>query len=343
MSHFTVLVVADNRDDLKAKLVPFQENCPREYMVFNDKTNEKYQWYIQNSDLWLVKLLNKHWLANHPDEMERISGKRVGNLTFIEFMRRYGDSEEGSPGRFGHYHNPRSRWDSWIVFTPSWLLWKSLWCRDLKFQDYTDVLKAYYYAYCDKRLAALGSRRIGTMTFIQWARYRERYHDDFNEHPLWPGRFGILEYPQPKIEDIRWQTILDQRITKAREIWKTWRNFFVDAESPYEKYKELSCGDSCRDDLLFLAMLLACDYKDGDYTDTTLQTYLNKKGMKPPVWAMVDADGVWWEQGYIGSILRGAPGFCASIPSDYDFNQVFWNYVLTGPQDKYIWFVDCHV
>lgn len=105
MSHFSVLVIGENPDE---KMAPYQENnmgdCPREYMEFNDMTEElkeewengkKKEWYpsdrmivteveynaIKNKD----NLFMKHY---KPDTRSLDSGK-VENNARIAFMIEY--------------------------------------------------------------------------------------------------------------------------------------------------------------------------------------------------------------------------------------------------------------
>jgi hypothetical protein len=92
MSHFTVLVVGE---DPEWQLAPFQENnmgdCPREYLVLEDLTEEVEEGY-------------------------RLDGE-PGSLD--EYAKLQGYSKDRETGRYGYWINPDSQWD-WYELGGRW-------------------------------------------------------------------------------------------------------------------------------------------------------------------------------------------------------------------------------
>lgn len=97
MSHFTVLVVGDNVEE---QLAPYQENnmgdCPREYMEFNDVTEE----------------MEKSWAKE--EEKDKYDND------FDKWVTEYhGYHKDELIGKYGYWHNPNSKWD-WYQIGGRW-------------------------------------------------------------------------------------------------------------------------------------------------------------------------------------------------------------------------------
>lgn len=156
MSHFTVLVVGENPED---QLAPYQENnmedCPREYLKFNDIEDEYHQEYLLDSNEWLVDDFGKIY-SKYDDKFK--TSNEIGFSTnstyeyppeytmfniphqqryssFEEFMRDWcgykGRDEE--TGRYGYWENPNKKWD--------WYSLGGRWTGFFKLKDYNPLLR----------------------------------------------------------------------------------------------------------------------------------------------------------------------------------------------------------
>ena len=145
MSHFTVAVFSkDGEKTLEQLLAPYQENnmddCPKEYLAFNDVTeehqkeyNEECQAMVQFADgtrcsrysdeapngikLWVPDPEDKSSFASRkfklPEGAEEIQVlfKEV-YPTFEQFMKEYHSEEpDEETGRYGYWENPNTKWD----------------------------------------------------------------------------------------------------------------------------------------------------------------------------------------------------------------------------------------
>lgn len=97
MSHFTVGVFLDGTKTLEELLAPYQENnmgdCPKEFMEFNDVTDECTKEY--------------------QDESDEIKIKYSTLENYIEEYHGYKKDEEF--GRYGYWENPNKKWDWWQI------------------------------------------------------------------------------------------------------------------------------------------------------------------------------------------------------------------------------------
>lgn len=94
MSHFTVLVTADNREQLEERLAPFDEgaNGPTRFHV-----------HTPIDDLEGSKELYEEWRKDNPNSI----------MTFDEWME--DDGLEFKYGTWGYLSNPNAKWDWWLI------------------------------------------------------------------------------------------------------------------------------------------------------------------------------------------------------------------------------------
>lgn len=86
MSHFCVLVTGDDLDD---QLAPFSEaTAGREFLEFHDMEE---------------------------DLLREYQADPRGCATFDEFAKAEHWSRDSETGRYGYWHNPRAKWDWWVV------------------------------------------------------------------------------------------------------------------------------------------------------------------------------------------------------------------------------------
>lgn len=289
MTHFTVLVQAQDEMELAARLAPYQENncgeCDPQYMIFYDQTQEHYDDYIARSQVKLGQFMTDYFWKKHP-ELADYRNKRIGEVSFILFMRLFGGCVEARPGRFGYYENPNSRWDYWSKFKPGWLLYTN------------DPLSA-------NKLKS-GAIRAGT---------------------------------------VDWSAVQALKANRARKVYEVWEKLkqagaFDDSRSfDWELAEDLLPGVD--EDTIFSAAWL-----NRTLTQTPMDSaqYAASLATDPPAWAFVDGSGQWFEEGFIGSILKGGLGFGSHIPTEgYNYRQAFWDFLKNLPPDAGLYFVDCHV
>ena len=141
MSHFTVLVIGDN---IREQLAPFQENsmgdCPKKYLAFQDDETDMLEEYETGTSRRVV--MPDGSLRKPYDDIFRKSGEfSIGSGThevpadleqrevpfkelyasFEDFACEYHGHDERDPemGRYGHWSNPNSRWD-WYLLGGRW-------------------------------------------------------------------------------------------------------------------------------------------------------------------------------------------------------------------------------
>lgn len=141
MSHFAVLVIGSNVDDL---LAPFQENnmgdCPKEYLAFNDMTAEVRKKYTTGTDTVLVnaagekvspfdnRFRNPKWSIFGPnDDTNRQYIKPEGwEQKEVPYSEVYGDEKafakdyygyewDEEKQAYGYWENPNAKWDWWTI------------------------------------------------------------------------------------------------------------------------------------------------------------------------------------------------------------------------------------
>lgn len=141
MSHFTVLVVGGNPEK---QLAPYQENnmedCPSEYLKFNDTEDKSLAEYKKES-VEQVQMPDGRFLYPSDEEFRKKGAFGVGTdthevpshlkivkvkfnklyLTFEEFMKEWHGykSRDKKTNRYGYWENPNRKWD-WYTLGGRW-------------------------------------------------------------------------------------------------------------------------------------------------------------------------------------------------------------------------------
>jgi hypothetical protein len=146
MSHFTVLVIGE---DYEKQLAPYQENnmgdCPKEFMQFNDVTEEYKKQYeedgrdmIKMPDGTLVSPYDQRFKVMEkpncyktviPDDCQKVEIKYKDMYdTFEKFMEEECDYEvDPETGKPGYWENPNRKWD--------WYQVGGRWCGFFKLKE----------------------------------------------------------------------------------------------------------------------------------------------------------------------------------------------------------------
>jgi hypothetical protein len=124
--HFTVLVIGDNPEK---QLAPFnaaaKQDDPDVEFEFEDMTDE-YASRYENETVEIVRLPDGKWKFYRPwlfgwntddeKEMPREEAKFSDlYLSYAEFLREYIQEEPDEAGRFGYWHNPKGKWDYYVL------------------------------------------------------------------------------------------------------------------------------------------------------------------------------------------------------------------------------------
>jgi len=152
MSHFTVLVRFSDafknshggvQQAINEMLAPYQENnmedCPKEFLEFNDVEKEYRKKYKEESQE-LVRMPDGKLISKYNDRFKKLKdGSKYSYdriipddcelvnvphnqhyATFEKFMEDYGDYEKDeSTGKYGYWENPNAKWD-WFQIGGRW-------------------------------------------------------------------------------------------------------------------------------------------------------------------------------------------------------------------------------
>ncbi len=136
MSHFSVLVIGP---DVEGQLAPYQENnmgdCPKQYLQFNDITDESMKDYNEDTSSRFVDPSGK----SHCKYDEQFVQRKLGDpfagreyvcpagwaeaevpvkdlYSFDDYMTEYcGNKKDEVLGRYGYWRNPNSKWDYYRI------------------------------------------------------------------------------------------------------------------------------------------------------------------------------------------------------------------------------------
>lgn len=131
MSHFSVLVIGENVED---QLAPYQENnmddCPKEYLEFNDIEEEhKKEYLTEELDMLktplgeLIYSWDRKFTDKEKERFEKVKIKKKDHFkTFDDYMKEFCGFEDGRDNetrKYGYYENPNSKWD-WYSIGGRW-------------------------------------------------------------------------------------------------------------------------------------------------------------------------------------------------------------------------------
>jgi hypothetical protein len=139
MSHFSVLIPAQDEQELEDVLAPYQQNnmgtCGQEFLEFYD-TEDEYRQEYESGSCKMLKAPDGS--LKHPcdEQFRNPAGPRARPqfitpegyeevemplvelyLTFDEYLKGYvgHDGPDPKTGRYGYWENPNARWDCWTV------------------------------------------------------------------------------------------------------------------------------------------------------------------------------------------------------------------------------------
>jgi len=143
MSHFSVMVICDTVEELETMLAPYQENnmgdCPKQFLEFNDITEEYREKYCKESVEFVHTKDNRLLLPwddefrvpgeygygtkTHkvPDELPRVNiPYKILYSSFDEYMQNWcGEEKDPERDLYGYWENPNAKWD-WYQIGGRW-------------------------------------------------------------------------------------------------------------------------------------------------------------------------------------------------------------------------------
>jgi len=115
MSHFTVLVVADDEEHLAERLAPYQEEASVEFTEFTDMTDE----WIEESKHVITRAEDKSIVENHPEAEGKTLLEFYGQGDFETYVAEWHGGHDTEEGRYGYRINPNVKWD-WYEIGGRW-------------------------------------------------------------------------------------------------------------------------------------------------------------------------------------------------------------------------------
>lgn len=228
MSHYCMLVVGDNVD---AQLAPYQENnmgdCPREYLVFEDKeetTREEYNTtkaaavkmpdgtYKSQYDYCFKK--DSNFKTIYPEGSELVDIEvNILYPTFENYAEHHHEfTKDEEMGKYGYWHNPNSKWDYYVIGGR----WNGLFISKLDGNSYSSMRKGDI----DWEAMKAAKKKGYEQTYDEWVNYNYNSPEDRQRYA---GIYGILNEKSLLLE--KWKTIkndsslsIDQKCKVLRAI-----------------------------------------------------------------------------------------------------------------------------
>jgi len=325
MSHFSVLVVAENQAELEKKLLPYHEyECTgiKEHTEWVDREEEfreeyatkKVECVVKNDKVIGAKFDRDNETVKtmwHEDEPGNILSTKTFILsdgydlvetninklysTFDEFMKEWHSYNEGNKhpetGRYGHLTNPKAQWDWWVV--------GGRWSGFLTLKDGENASTALN--------GEIDWVKMHDEKQEKQEEYFNKWWKAYNSYSGTPSEQQIKQYDDWCI-----------RNEKVAEVFKNvWE--FAKADYAFDEIEDSFWSLGEAEELL----------------TKSIEEYMI---VKPLTFAFVGEDGSWnqrAEMGWWGASDDEKATNC--------YEGEWWQLVQTLPADKRIYVVDCHI
>jgi hypothetical protein len=325
MSHFTVLVPAKNNGELLQKLLPYYEyGCGgfdeevRPYLVFEVE---------HKADEFEAKaraIANDDFVQGKPElKTEYEAYLEAGDYTSIFRDWSGGELHEGSWGR---WHNPNDKWD--------WFSVGGRWTGLLR-------IKPNLIKYLKGDTLETGNGEPGLMTkpnndpgrcdytlagYVDWEGMKQ---EQFNR-----AMAQYRTYHQLKAE-IAKETVSVQLLERSLEEYR--------ANTPRGENIRKRFGsveDWAKDRLLTNKLwdhhIHFNTWDEHDRINLPENEYQQLSHLKALTFAFIDLEGKWNERGSMG-------WFAVVTDENPDYDQAFWKFIETVPDQQRVYVVDCHI
>ena len=342
MSHFSLLVTAQDKAELENTMVRFLETGMR---------GEDEEMKLADDGLLHLEFVVKakfDELEKHAQEiMDKISSEDDYYEKYKEFMKEKDYAQmfndwnglvlDEKTGNYGYWHNPEAHWD--------WYSIGGRWTGKLKLKK-SKRHKQY------AKDGIVGNGTPGLMTelnrdsnycdfapahMIDWAGIKE---DQLNSEL---DAFDKIMEIRDKYQRLRREKEFDiSELEDAPELLKSWKNW-NDSEFLRELFPDvldffyveyLMSRTNDETDLLFM------DYGYFNSFMCTREQYIKQHKADALTFAFIDLDGNWVEREHMG--MWGI-SWKEDKHEELDYDDVFWKFLESIPDDMTVFFIDCHI
>lgn len=343
MSHFTVLVPANDEDELAQKLMPYKElgwgsEDPPEleqYLEFNDTEDENRKEY-EEITIPVVELSDGRILARYDEEFRNPyrwksfgsneeyvypDGSELYDMyassyynSFEQYMSDWkGVQRDERTGRYGYWHNPNAKWDWWSI--------GGRWTGILQLKTLDAMIVA-------------GSGRPGLMT-------------EPNDNP------ALADYAP--VGGVDWDNMLREQIESKREQYRKFHNALqgVSTEDVRRVKQRLSnrWNEGVWQDIFSSLNELCFGVAANDKADlwldvreikemmfSTENQYIDNNTPTALTYAFIDMDGNWNQRGEMGWW-----GIDDKSKGTENYDEAWWEFINSLPEDQIVYVIDCHI
>lgn len=318
MSHFSVLVPADDVNDLEDRLLPFMENCcgtpPYDYMTFFDEEDK-----LQEQAKEIITA-DSHTGEKHPESVGKTRLEFYGDGDFDKFCEEWaGLSRDPLEGRIGAWQNPNAKWD--------WYSVGGRWTGYLQLKQ-PSTAGAHIVGY--GRRGVIGKPQRGPLccdwapvSWIDWKGMRDKDFEEALE------RFRTIKKCQVEAEGMDVEAHLDEFRADFLELLEREKDWHG---SLHEYTKQRLLGKVLRREEIWL-------WGEDDLLALSEEEFILRQKAKALTFAFVDMEGRW--------VQRGQMGWWALVTDENEgYDAAFWMFVKrlgeSNPNQR-CYLVDCHI
>jgi len=350
MSHFTVMVIGN---DHETQLAPYQENnmedCPEEFLEFNDVTEESMKEYNEEGvDMWSkdVKLLHS-WdeFFKRKEEGDMFSSQiedeekvELGWVkTFVPFKEKYKSFEgfmsdwkgmkelDRKTGKYGYWENPQAKWD-WYSLGGRWAGFFKLKSIELA------GIQGHHRA---KDFARIEGKEIPDIALDKVDQAKKK---DIDFEGMLKEHRKIAQEYYEKIERLCGGTIpkLDYTWSEAREKFKGLSIDEIRAKY-HGQYAKSYINDLCNADHLSEEDKRSLRWAELDVLQISKDEYIENSKHELSTFAVIK-DGKWYQ--------RGEMGWWACVSDEKEdsaWDKEFLKMLDEVDDETTLTVVDCHI
>jgi hypothetical protein len=279
MSHFSILVVADNETQLDAKLLPFYEYgydsrldvYARRFSLVAPFLEFEVTHKKEDFEKDAKAILAREYVQNNRELREKYQAY-VDEGQYMRVFLDWNGGELGPNGDWGYMHNPNAKWD--------WFSVGGRWSGSLQLKD-----------------GCYGKNGQGGLG-----------------HPANsdPGRADIA-----LAGDVDWEGILNDHETKRADGWDNWASF-ITQETSIEKYLAMPREDKklVWEHLIEMNDTLTDEFQQAYWFTFDLEYQIREEyigNRRALTFAFVDSEGKWSQRGQMGWW-----GYVSDENPDYD-------------------------
>jgi hypothetical protein len=373
MSHFTVLVISREGENVKEQLAPFQENnmgdCPQEYMEFEDKTEEyEQEWkhgkcsefHCSSSCSWGQSVSKENYAL--------IKNGKVGDKITLTLKK----SDKGGLGGSGYFRS-NEYYRCYAVSEKHEAPTEHIWVKVNKVvaTDHPDknvcftgevevtIVKAPKKVTFKKRYGTyekylkdwhgVDGKDEKTGRYGYWSNPNAKW-DWFQVGGRWAGFFKLKAGKSGKMGEKSWcnkdeeipKDRADQAIKKDIDFDAMRQENFEKSSKRYDDFEALMKTDAMKTDAkrarqeAYFTFGVENTNNGDDFVPETREQYLNR--LANPTTFAVLKDGKWYERGSMGWW-----GIVSDKKNPDQWNEEFYKLIDELPSDTLLTVVDAHI